>query len=178
MLHVESDGEGKGTKVTIKVRLKRGSLDDPSTSGQVVSGDASHAVLHTTTSVAMANTNKQPRVLLVDDTQTNAKLGALMLEKEGCDVVTAFDGLEALHEMQRSKFDLVLMDTSMPVMDGITSVTMYRAWEAEERPGFRMRIFAYTGNVDSEHQEQYDKAGYDGFVGRPCHARKLRDLAQ
>ena len=61
------------------------------------------------------------RVLLVDDNQTNLMLGKMILEKYGLSVRTASDGKEAVDIVSEVEFELVLMDISMPVMDGKTA---------------------------------------------------------
>jgi len=121
--------------------------------------------------------NHVPTVLLVDDTVMNNTLGKKMLTKLGCSVTQAFDGLEALNKMKEQEFSLVLMDISMPVMDGKESVRQYRAWEQENRPGCRQKIYAYTGNCNPTDQTEYSRVGCDGCVPRPCKPARFRELA-
>ena len=67
------------------------------------------------------------RVLVVDDNEVNQQIGRGLLEKVGAEVKTAANGSEAVEQVGRRPFDLVLMDMQMPVMDGITATLAIRA---------------------------------------------------
>ena len=66
----------------------------------------------------------------MDDSKTTQNILKWTFKKEGCDVETANDGQEALEMMQSTMFCLVVMDILMPNMDGVTSVTRLREFEA------------------------------------------------
>ena len=70
-------------------------------------------------------------VLVVDDSLPIMKMTQFSLENAGHTVVCAKNGLVALNKMKDTYFDLVLMDVQMPVMDGIESVRLFRAYEQE-----------------------------------------------
>ena len=73
------------------------------------------------------------RVLLAEDNAVNQKLASRLLEKRGHTVAVAGNGREALKALEKEKFNLVLMDISMPEMDGLEAAQAIRA--AEKRPG-------------------------------------------
>ena len=69
------------------------------------------------------------KILVVDDTPTNISLVKSIFEGEGCRVVTASNGVEALAKTAEERFDLVLLDVMMPVMDGFTACERLKARE-------------------------------------------------
>ena len=64
------------------------------------------------------NFQNQTNILLVEDNKTNQKVATLVLQKIGCKVTVAENGLEAVNMVKDGKYDIVLMDCQMPVMDG------------------------------------------------------------
>ncbi|MFT7246655.1 MAG: signal transduction histidine kinase/DNA-binding response OmpR family regulator [Candidatus Azotimanducaceae bacterium] len=106
-------------------------------------------------------------VLLVDDNQTNLFVGGLMLERMGLDVRTASDGVEALELVKERAFDLVLMDVTMPEMDGETATREIR------KLGFDVPIIALTAHVGEELAAQYAQSGMQGVVFKPINKAEL-----
>jgi len=95
------------------------------------------------------------RVLLVEDNILNQKVAAKMLQKRDVKVIIAENGKKAVEALESSRFDLVLMDVQMPVMDGYMATKEIRKLEqgtGERTPGGREKC--------------YD-AGMDDFVGKP-----------
>ena len=70
---------------------------------------------------------KTTRILLVDDEQPVQKLLTYPLEKEGYEVVQAFDGQQALQAFEQQQFDLVVLDIMLPQMDGLEVCRRIRA---------------------------------------------------
>jgi signal transduction histidine kinase/CheY-like chemotaxis protein/HPt (histidine-containing phosphotransfer) domain-containing protein len=112
-------------------------------------------------------TQFEGRVLLVDDNQTNLFVGGLMLERMGLDVRTANDGQEALEVLDNQKFDLVLMDITMPVMDGETATKTIRG-KGNETP-----VIALTAHVGEELAAKYARSGMQGVVFKPINKAEL-----
>ena len=107
------------------------------------------------------------RVLLVDDNQANLFVGSLMLERMGLSVRTASDGSEAVGLIKETEFDVVLMDITMPVMDGETASREIRSL------GFELPIIALTAHVGDDLLETYRKSGMQAVVHKPINKAEL-----
>lgn len=119
-----------------------------------------------------APTETRPRrglALVVDDNEVNRVVAKAHLEDLGFEVMTAHDGREALAVSEGLKFDLVLMDGQMPVMDGFEAAKKWRLreLEQEEQGRSRCRILALTANTKSEDAVKSVEAGMDGFLSKP-----------
>jgi signal transduction histidine kinase/ActR/RegA family two-component response regulator len=115
-----------------------------------------------------------PRVLVVEDNGTNLMLTRTMLEAFGCDVRGAPSGADGLRCMQHEEFDLVLMDVSMPGMDGIETT---RVWRAHERSGEqRLPIVALTANAMAGDRQACLAAGMDDYLAKPFTLEALRRM--
>ena len=106
----------------------------------------------------------RPLILLVDDFEDNRAMYAQFLTFSGFRVAEAANGKEALDKAGALLPDLVVMDLSLPVMDG---------WEATRRlksdePTRRIPVLALTGHALGRHSEGAKEAGCDGFVTKPC----------
>ncbi len=112
------------------------------------------------------------RVLLADDHPTNRRVVELMLADTGIELTTAEDGSQALELFRTQRFDLILMDMQMPVMDGLAAVREIRR---EEIAGGRARtpIIMLTANVLPEHVAAGTDAGADGHLAKPLNVRAL-----
>ncbi|XZG71560.1 ATP-binding protein [Chitinibacteraceae bacterium HSL-7] len=106
------------------------------------------------------------QVLVVDDNPINLKVAGLMLEKLGIDVVTAMDGAEALARCRATRFDLVLMDCQMPVLDGYAATEQLRGGAAGEHY-LDAPIIAMTANAMSGDRERCLAAGMDELLPKP-----------
>ena len=104
-------------------------------------------------------------VLLVEDHDINRKLAEIMLQRMGYRYVSACDGLQALDILEKDRFDVVLMDVMMPVMDGITALKLLREREAEQ--GHRTRVLMVTAHAMTGDRERFLGAGADGYVSKP-----------
>jgi two-component system, cell cycle response regulator DivK len=112
----------------------------------------------------MKSKTLRPRVLLVDDYPDARDMYAEYLEYSGYDVVQAANGMEALQRAVDDQPDIILMDLSLPVMDG---------WEATRRLKANARtaaipVVALTGHALAGISEGAKKAGCDAFVTKPC----------
>ena len=107
---------------------------------------------------------EKPRVMVVDDYPDAREMYSEYLEYCGFDVVQAANGMEALQRAIEMRPDLILMDLSLPVMDG---------WEATRRLKADKRtvnipVVALTGHALAGISEGAKKAGCDAFVTKPC----------
>lgn len=102
-------------------------------------------------------------ILLVEDVEDNRALARFLLEADGHDVIEAVNGLEALDLARARKPDLVLMDLSLPEMDG---------WEAARRlwvdPATAdLRVVAVTAHAMAGDRERVLEAGFLGYLSKP-----------
>jgi PAS domain S-box-containing protein len=106
------------------------------------------------------------RVLVAEDNTVNARLATALLQRLGCTVDVAVDGLEALEALSRAGYDLVLMDCQMPLMDGFEATRRIRERERSERLG-RIPIIAMTANAMAGDRERCIAAGMDDYLAKP-----------
>ena len=102
------------------------------------------------------------RVLLVEDNPVNQEVAAQLLRLAGLAVETASNGAEAVDRALAQRYDLVLMDMQMPVMDGLTATRSIR-----ERLGAALPIIAMTANAFSEDRLACLAAGMNDHVAKP-----------
>jgi len=112
----------------------------------------------------MRGKTERPRVLVVDDYPDVREMYSEYLEFSGFDVIQAVNGIEALQRAVDAAPDIILMDLSLPVMDG---------WEAtrrlkEDARTNRIPVVALTGHALEGISEGAAKAGCDAFVTKPC----------
>jgi signal transduction histidine kinase/DNA-binding response OmpR family regulator len=117
------------------------------------------------------------KVLLVEDNPVNRTLTQRLLEKLGCDVMTANDGEAAVNLWQWHPFDLIFMDCIMPRMDGFEATRRLRQWEAEQRTD-RVPVVALTASAMEEDEEEARRAGMDSFVAKPVNIEMLRAVLE
>ena len=112
------------------------------------------------------------RVLVVDDTTTNRFLLREMLEHAGIEVVEAEDGRAGIELAINERFDLVLMDIQMPVMDGLEATQRIRA---DARSG-QLPIIAVTAHALADDREKSLAAGMNDHLTKPIDPRQLYRL--
>jgi len=106
-------------------------------------------------------------VLVAEDTLTNQILLKSLLEKAGITITFANDGKEALEEIDRQNYDLVIMDMQMPNIDG------YEATAIMRRRGIKIPIIALTANAMVGDSEKCIKIGCDGYLSKPINRNLL-----
>jgi signal transduction histidine kinase/CheY-like chemotaxis protein len=115
------------------------------------------------------------RLLLVDDNDLNAMLAARLLKALGFEVIVAENGAVALDAFARARFDVVLMDCQMPVLDGYAATRHIR--ELEARTGARRTpVIAVTANTLEGDREKCLAAGMDDYLVKPYSLRELRPM--
>jgi PAS domain S-box-containing protein len=101
------------------------------------------------------------RILVVDDGPENRELVSLVLAEAGLGVEEAENGQIAVDMVARSKYDAVLMDMSMPVMDGYTATKLLRS------RGVKLPIIALTAHAMKGFEQEILAAGCTGYVTKP-----------
>lgn len=135
---------------------------------------ASEATPRTPPEEAPEEPGKSLEILLVDDAEDNRFVIEVYLGEEPCRLSYARDGLQGLEAFQARRFDLVLMDLQMPVMDGFEATRKMRAWEAEQGLA-PIPILAVTASAMKEDADKAFAAGCDFHLTKPV--RKARLLA-
>ena len=114
------------------------------------------------------------RILLVEDNPVNQLVAKGMLSKLGCDVVISSHGGEALLQLEHGRFDLVLMDCNMPVLDGYEATRLIR--QSGKWPN--LPIIALTANAMPEERERCKNAGMNDYLAKPFHREELVALLE
>jgi PAS domain S-box-containing protein len=112
------------------------------------------------------------RVLAAEDNEVNQLVLKTLLAQIGIEPVIVENGQQAVEAWEAERWDLILMDVQMPVMDGPTATKAIRAREAA-RGLARTPIIALTANAMSHQLAEYTAAGMDGLVAKPIEVSKL-----
>ena len=120
-----------------------------------------------------------PYILLVDDNPINLKLLVTFMKKIELPYDEAVNGQDALDKFKASSrpFDFVLMDISMPIMDGMTSTRKIREYEREVRAN-ATTVIALTGLASGDVQEEAYEAGFSHFLAKPVRFKALQQLLE
>jgi PAS domain S-box-containing protein len=110
-------------------------------------------------------------ILLAEDNKINQRLAVAILEHAGHRIDIADNGAQAVEAVQRTDYDVVLMDSQMPVLDGIAATRQIRALPA---PKCSVPIIALTANAMLGASEEYLAAGMNDYVSKPIDASQLR----
>ena len=117
---------------------------------------------------------KALHILLAEDNAVNQKLATRLLEKRGHQVALAANGRQALSALEKTGFDLVLMDVQMPEMDGLEATRLLR--EREQGTGRHQPIVAMTALVMKGDRERCIEAGMDGYLSKPIRPQELDEV--
>jgi len=113
------------------------------------------------------------RVLLAEDNKVNQKVAIAILQKAGCVVDVVDNGQDAIQQVQREHYDVVLMDCQMPVMDGYEATARIRAMK---EPLCRMPIIAITAHAMKDDQQKCLDGGMDDYISKPVGRQELIGL--
>jgi len=129
--------------------------------------------------------NSKTRILAVDDNHSIVRLIEALLQKEGFEVLTAFDGLEGLQKAREERPDLIILDIVMPRMDGYEVARLLQ--DSPDTAAIPILMLTVKGQVDDPGlnddaletgiQERMDgyEAGAIEFLSKPIKARELLD---
>ncbi|MBD3419241.1 MAG: response regulator [Chitinivibrionales bacterium] len=143
-LFIEST-EGTGTQVTVNLRLKG------------------------VGSAGAVNALAGKKILVVEDNKLNRLVLCKLLQKADAEVVVAENGLEAVEHYRQQRFDAILMDVQMPVMDGLTATKKIKALQQER---YQVPVLGVTANAE---ETECLQAGMDAYIPKPVNAALLKD---
>lgn len=112
---------------------------------------------------------KKQRILIVDDHQFIHEIVSKFLEFNGFEIAHAFDGQQALEEVNKRRPDLIIMDQMMPVMDGITCTIRIR----EQYTNLEIPIIFLTAKADKDTLVAVLNAGADDYITKPFEKEEL-----
>jgi CheY-like chemotaxis protein len=111
-------------------------------------------------------------VLIIDDNAVNRRMAQVMFQKLGWHAETLDSGAGALLHLAASHYDLVLLDISMPGMNGLEVCQRIRA----DRALAGVRVIAYTAHVLPEQQQCFLTSGFDDVLLKPISCRAVQEL--
>ena len=146
-------------------------------SDELVSAVAANLGLDRTAHAAAHSPAEGPalRILLAEDSPDNSLLIETHLKKDGHEITTVRNGVDAVEAYRHHPFDLILMDIQMPVMDGYTATRAIREQERREGDG-HVPIIALTAHAFQEDELKSREAGCDQHVTKPVTKKKLREV--
>jgi len=110
------------------------------------------------------------RILIAEDNFMNQKLAVTLLKRVGYSVDAVENGRKAIEALNRTSYDLILMDVQMPEMDGFEATRAIREREGEEK---HMPIVAMTAHAMKGDQERCLQAGMDDYISKPIEPQEL-----
>ncbi|HEB26813.1 MAG TPA: EAL domain-containing protein [Porticoccus sp.] len=117
--------------------------------------------------------SRPKRILVVDDNRANQQVAIGMLERMGCRCELASTGKEAVEAIIRNRFDAVLMDCYMPVMNGYDATRQIRMYEGGENADNCVPIIAMTANNTQVEMDRCKDVGMDDFLSKPLRIDEL-----
>lgn len=115
-------------------------------------------------------------ILLVEDNELNQRLMKISLTRYKYTVTVAVNGLEGVQMFKNKKFDLILMDIMMPVMDGFEATREIRNMEIKD-PGLGYTpIIAFTANTINNDRDKCVQGGMDDILEKPFDINKFREI--
>jgi len=162
-IHLDS-APGRGTQVIVELPLPVADPADMVDAGEVVPAalpDLSHL-----------------RILAADDNRTNRMILGAMLGQLGVSAVLVPDGHAALRAFEPKAFDVVILDISMPDIDGIEVMRRLRSRMSDFPRETHPEILAFTANAMAHQVEAYLQAGFDSCLTKPLQLSKLSKALQ
>ncbi|WP_319533989.1 hybrid sensor histidine kinase/response regulator [uncultured Vibrio sp.] len=111
-------------------------------------------------------------IMVVDDNESLRKFTAILLEKQGFDVIQKENGQQAVEALETDRVDVILMDIEMPVMDGIEASRVIRN---SNKHYSSVPIIAYTGDSTAFTLDKIGSSGMSDFIVKPANKNRLLD---
>ena len=115
------------------------------------------------------------RVLVAEDHPINLKYMSILLENMGHSAVFCENGQQALDLLEQERFDAVLLDYHMPVLDGLATTEAIRALEG---PAASTKVILVTADVVNDTRKRASEVGVDAFTSKPLQAEDLQRALQ
>ena len=115
-------------------------------------------------------------ILLVEDNDLNQRLMKISLTRYKYIVTVAVNGLEGVQLFKNQKFDLILMDIMMPVMDGFEATKEIRNIESQDASLGHTPILAFTANTININREMCVRGGMDNIIEKPFDINTFREI--
>ena len=116
---------------------------------------------------------KKLKVLVTEDEAINRMYISTILERNGWDIDEAGDGVEAVELIEKNQYDVVLMDISMPRLNGIDATIKIRK---DEKDGEHLPVIALTAHAFPADRKKFLDAGMDDVVVKPLNEETLIDV--
>ena len=113
--------------------------------------------------------NARRLVMIVDDSVTVRKVTSRLLERQGYDIITAKDGVDAIEQLENVRPDLMLLDIEMPRMDGFEVTNLVRHHEIHKE----LPIIMITSRTGEKHRERAFSLGVSHYMGKPFQEAEL-----
>ena len=113
--------------------------------------------------------NTRRLIMIVDDSVTVRKVTSRLLERQGYDIVTAKDGVDAMEQLENVKPDLMLLDIEMPRMDGFEVTNLVRHHDMHSN----LPIIMITSRTGEKHRERAFSLGVTHYMGKPFQEAEL-----
>lgn len=117
------------------------------------------------------DSSRKLSIMVVDDSITVRRVTTRLLERNGINVITAKDGVEALAQLQESIPDIMLLDIEMPRMDGFELATHMR----NDRRLMHIPVIMITSRMGYKHKQRAMEIGVDRYLGKPYQEHDLLD---
>ncbi len=121
---------------------------------------------------------KDLRVLLCEDNEVNLKVALTILKRFGFSLDFAENGQEAVNKFLHIKYDIILMDCMMPVMDGFAATKEIRKIEKEKNSPNPVLIIALTANASEEDKKKCLDSGMDDFISKPIKRESIEGMLE
>lgn len=119
--------------------------------------------------------NDTLRILVVEDCPSNVLIIELYLQDAPVIIDVAENGKRGVELFRRARYDLVLMDIMMPVMDGVDATRLIREHEREQGQN-PVPVVAVTAHASDENRERALNAGCTGFLSKPVRKQTLMEV--
>ncbi len=111
------------------------------------------------------------KLLIVEDNQDNRELAIKVLKNKGYEIIEAVDGEEAIEKAISERPDLILLDISLPKLDGYEVAKRLKSMEEfQEIP-----IVAFTAHAMKGDREKVIVVGFEGYISKPINVREFPD---